>query len=189
MHLSHSVRIDRPTPEVFAALRDVEQAVRCLPGVYEVARSADGVTCRFEVRVGRLPLAYDGWARLLTADDDQHCLTVRARGRERDGNGDADAYLTTRVRTHDGGTVVDVDANLDVRGKAAVFGQGELTGVGTELVTEFAETLAAGLTATAPAQAQRPGLRRHARTVALAAAGAAVVGVGVGAVLRRRHRS
>lgn len=199
MHLSHSVHVDRPAAAVFAALRDVDRATRCLPGARQVAGAADGVTGAFDVRVGRLRLAYSGRVRLLSVDEAGRCLTVRARGREQHGNGDADAYVTTRVRADDGGAVLDVDADLDVRGRAAVFGQGTLGGVGTGIVTGFAEALVQDLSPAAEPVREEPArpattrteaatVRRRAGTVVAAAAAATAVGLGVRALLRHRLR-
>lgn len=195
MRLSHSVRIDRPATEVFLALRDLGRAVRCLPGARAVEPSTDGATGTLEVRLGRLPLTYTGHARLLTVDHDRQCLTVRAKGGERAGHGDADAYLTVRVRAHHGGAVVDIDAQLDVRGAAATLGRGVLADVAAELATGFAESLAADLdrapSARVRTEQHRPA-RRRVRTAAIAAVGAgaaAALGLGVRAVLRRRLSS
>ncbi|MGH3360742.1 MAG: SRPBCC family protein [Nocardioidaceae bacterium] len=217
MKLTNSVRIDRAPAEVLDAFLDLERVAGCMPGARLLGSPADDTyDGEVTVKVGPLGAAYAGRLTLLEVDRDRGRLTMRAKGREKNGAGNADAYVVAEVRADGDGTLVEIATDLTVRGKVAQFGRGVIGDVADRIMQTFAsnveEMLAGGTTelrgATAPPAPTtsaattgealdvwelvvRPALKRYAvpvGTVVLAGV-AAYLGARVGARRRRRPRS
>ena len=215
MKLSNSFRIERPAAEVFDAFLDVERVATCMPGARLTGHPADDTyDGEVSIKVGPLGVSYAGQLKVLETDTAQRRLTMRAKGREQRGAGNADAYVVAQVSDRDGGTLVEIDTDLNIRGKVAQFGRGVIGEVTDGVMSEFAANVARLLSgapttpdagtaagsavppaAEEPATEQnldawrmlvRPVLQRHAGQIAtVACAGvAAYVGARMGA--RRR---
>lgn len=142
MKLTNSFRIDRPAGEVFDAFRDIERVATCIPGSQVLGRSGDDVyDGEVKVKVGPLGVTYTGQLRVLETDAEQRRLTMRAKGREKRGAGNADAYVVARLSQDDGQTVVDIDTDLSIRGKVAQFGRGVISDVSAEIMQTFASNV------------------------------------------------
>jgi len=214
MKLRNAFRIERPASEVFDAFLDVERVATCMPGARLTGNPADDTyEGEVAVKVGPLAVAYSGQLTVLEVDSAERRLTMRAKGREKRGAGNADAYVVAHVRDDAGGTVVEIDTELNIRGKVAQFGRGVIGEVTDGIMQTFAGNVAdllagtrtpppeasseAPFETTEPAAAPdqsldawglvvRPMLQRHAGQIATVAfAGlAAYVGARIGA--RRR---
>jgi carbon monoxide dehydrogenase subunit G len=140
--LTNSFRINRPALDVFDAFLDIERVAACMPGSHILGRSADNVyDGEVKVKVGPLAVAYSGQLHVLDTDREQLRLTMRAKGREQRGAGNADAYVITQLSAQDGSTVVELDTDLDIRGKVAQFGRGVITEVSDSFMQIFATNL------------------------------------------------
>jgi carbon monoxide dehydrogenase subunit G len=148
MKLSNTFQIDRPVDEVFDVFLDIERVATCMPGS-RLTGMVDDSTFEGEVKikVGPLAVAYNGQATFVDIDNDARRLTLRAKGREQRGAGNADALIGVQLRAHGGGTEVVIDTDLSIRGKVAQFGRGAIGEVAGGLMQQFAhnvETLLAG---------------------------------------------
>ncbi len=148
MKLSNTFQIDRPVDEVFDVFLDIERVATCMPGS-RLTGMVDDSTFEGEVKikVGPLAVAYNGQATFVDIDNDARRLTLRAKGREQRGAGNADALIGVQLRAHGGGTGVVIDTDLSIRGKVAQFGRGAIGEVAGGLMQQFAhnvETLLAG---------------------------------------------
>lgn len=154
MRLSNSFTIARPVPEVYEAFLDVERIATCMPGSRLLGQPEPG-TYEGEVRVkvGPLGVAYSGRLAVLEADEERRLLTMRAKGREQHGAGDASAHIVAVLTEHADGTLVQIDTDLDIRGKVAQFGRGVLGEVTEGIVQSFASNVEQLL-----ASSQRPAL-------------------------------
>ena len=142
MKLSNSFRIDRPPAEVFDAFLDIEGVATCMPGSRLLGNpepnTFDG---EVKVKVGPLGVAYTGQFKILDADRDQLRLTMRAKGREQRGAGNADAHIVAQMSKQDGGTLVEIDTELSIRGKVAQFGRGVIGEVTDGIMQTFARNV------------------------------------------------
>lgn len=160
MRLSNSFTIARPVPEVYEAFLDVERIAACMPGSRLLGQPEPGIyEGEVKVKVGPLSAAYSGRLRVLEADEERRTLTMRAKGRETSGAGDAGAHVVAVLSEHADGTLVQIDTDLDVRGKVAQFGRGVLGEVTEGIVRGFAsnveELLASSQRPASVAAAQR----------------------------------
>jgi carbon monoxide dehydrogenase subunit G len=163
MRLTNEVVINRPAPEVFDTLLNVERVAGCLPGSRLIGKDGED-TYRGEVtvRIGPLTAAYAGSVRFLSVDREARTATLKASGKERSGQGNADAHVTARVLAEGDGAKVALDTDLLVRGKVAQFGRGVIGDVSQRLMDQFATNVERMLSdepepsASQPVQAPEP---------------------------------
>jgi carbon monoxide dehydrogenase subunit G len=193
LELSSAVRIRRPAAEVFDALLDAGKVAACLPGGRLIGEVADGTYAgQLELRIGPIDAIYAGTVRLDASDRKAGTVTLRASGRERAGQGSADAHVAVRVEP-DGATArVLISADLLIRGQVAQYAPGAIGEASQRLIEQFAgnvERLLASQPGASVITAARPPAP-VARQAAAAAAAVAVIGAGVLiAVAMRRMRS
>lgn len=198
MKLSNSFSIARPPGEVYDAFLDIERVATCMPGSRMLGQPEPG-TYEGEVRVkvGPLGVAYTGQFTVLDADKDALRLTMRAKGREQRGAGNADAHIVAQLSEQDGGTAVQIDTDLSIRGKVAQFGRGVIGEVTDGIMQTFASNVEAMLTGGGPSkQASAPAASTGAAAPAASTGAASGAGqpaarfadAGTGGGLRRTDR-
>ena len=183
MQLTSAIRIGLPAPEVLDALLDPGKVAACLPGSRLIGEVAEGTYAgELRVRIGPVHAVYAGTVHLDEADRVAGTATLSASGRERSGQGSADANVTLRVVPHGATARVLISADLMIRGTAAQYAPGAIGDVGQRLVEQFAGNVeqllatqaAYGASQASPATAARAGwLARPGRKRAAAAAAAA----------------
>ena len=142
MKLSNEFTIDRPAREVFDAFLDVERIATCMPGSRLLGQPEPGTyEGEVKVKVGPLGVAYTGQFTVLDADADRLRLTMRAKGREQRGAGNADAHIVAALSERDGGTRVQIDTDLSIRGKVAQFGRGVIGEVTDGIMQTFSRNV------------------------------------------------
>lgn len=139
MKLANEMRIGRPPAEVFDALLDVERVAGCMPGSKLTGKTAeDTYDGEVKVRVGPLSVAYSGTVRYVEVEREDRRITLKASGKEKSGQGNADAHVVASVLTDGDGSKVSIDTDLMVRGKVAQFGSGVISEVSERLIGQFA---------------------------------------------------
>ena len=142
MKLSNSFSIDRPPAEVFDAFLDIERVASCMPGSRATGHpEPDTYDGEVKVKVGPLGVAYAGQFKILEADRDRLRLTMRAKGRELRGAGNADAHIVAQLSEQQGRTLVEIDTELGIRGKVAQFGRGVIGEVTDGIMQTFARNV------------------------------------------------
>lgn len=158
MKLSNSFSIDRPPAEVFAAFLDIERVASCMPGSRITGRpETDTYEGEVKVKVGPLGVAYAGEFKILEVDHDQLRLTMRAKGRELRGAGNADAHIIAQLSEQQGHTLVAIDTELGIRGKVAQLGRGAIGEVTDGIMVTFARNVEQMLVSGASSTATEPG--------------------------------
>jgi len=164
MKLSNTFVIDRTIDEVFGVFLDVERVAACMPGSRLTGQVDDSTFAgEVKIKVGPLAVAYAGQASFVDVDKDAHRLTLRAKGREQRGAGNAEALILAQLREQGGGTEVVIDTDLNIRGKVAQFGRGAIGEVAGGLMQQFAqnvENLLAGGGGPVPAAAANGAAQR-----------------------------
>jgi uncharacterized protein len=205
VQLTSAIRIGRPAPEVLDALLDPGKVAACLPGSRLIGEVAESTYAgELQVRIGPVHAVYAGTVHLDAADRAAGTATLSASGRERSGQGSADASVTLRVEPQGASARVLISADLMIRGTVAQYAPGAIGDVGQRLVEQFAgnveQLLAAQASqagqagpATSPGAAGWPGWlggrgRKRAATAAavLLAAGTVAGLVAAWAAWRRR---
>lgn len=192
MQLTSAIRIGRPAPEVLDALLDPGKVAACLPGSRLIGEVADGTYAgELRLRIGPVHAVYAGTVHLDAADRAAGTATLSASGRERSGQGSADANVTLRVVPHGASTRVLISADLMIRGTVAQYAPGAIGDVGQRLVEQFAGNVEQLLSTQAgspePATPPAAGRKRPAVVVTLLlAAGTLAAGLAAWVIWRRR---
>ncbi len=139
MQIDETIQVDAPPERVWRFLIDPRQVVHCLPGA-ELLEEQDERTYagRVRVKVGPVVAAYAGTARLVQVDEAAHTVRIEAEGREHSGTGSARMTMTSTVTPRDGGSEVQVHAELDLAGRIVQFGRGMIDTVNRQLFRQFA---------------------------------------------------
>ena len=142
MRFENEIKVDQPPAELFAFLTDVERVAPCLPGASIDGRDGDGYTGSMMVRVGPITGTYKGTMRFLEQDEDALRAVMSARAAEVDGQGHAEARITTRIEdAGDDASVVRMETDLQMRGRVAQFGRGAMEKISQRMFDEFARNL------------------------------------------------
>lgn len=159
--IHEAFQIKAAPQDVWSFLIDPAQVVRCLPGA-ELTDTVDARTYRgrVKIRVGPIATAYDGTAQLTDVDTTQRRMQLVGEGKEVGAAGSARLTLVGMVAQHpDGGSLVKIDATIDIAGRVMQFGRGLVESVSRQLFKQFADAVRSTLessTPSAPSAASTP---------------------------------
>jgi uncharacterized protein len=139
MKLEHSFDVEAPLERVWARLIDVENVAPCLPGAEITDTTDSGVyEGNFTVKLGPTTAAYAGKLLLAEVDPTNHEVTMRANGRDKRGQGSANATIVSSMTEAEGTTRVIVSTDFTLTGRLARFGRGGMIqDVSNKLVGDF----------------------------------------------------
>lgn len=141
-HITNSFRVDTPLAITWNTLLDIERIAPCMPGAQLQEIEGDEFRGIVKVKVGPITAQYKGTAKLDTVDEAARIIKIDASGRDTRGQGNASAIITVVMRDDDGGTVVDIDTELNITGKVAQFGRGGMmVEVSSKILKQFVENL------------------------------------------------
>ena len=142
MKIQNEIEVAAPPDELFDVLADVERVAPLLPGAnLEEKRDDDSYAGTVKVKVGPITTSYRGTLRFLELDHDDHRAVMAASADETKGQGNLEAKITASVSGSDSQSLLSLDTDLDVRGKAAQFGRGALGNVSQRILQQFARNL------------------------------------------------
>jgi carbon monoxide dehydrogenase subunit G len=147
VNLEHSFTVPVGIDEAWKILLDIELIGPCMPGATIESVDGDDFTGAVKVKLGPIGLTYKGKASFIEKDEAAHRAVIDARGRDARGNGTAAAKVTATLTEQAENTVVNVTTDLDITGKPAQFGRGVMVDVGNKLIGQFADNLAATISA------------------------------------------
>lgn len=141
MKIQNEIEVAAPPEELFEVLSDVERVAPLLPGATLEGKEGDAYTGAVKVKVGPITASYRGRLRFVELDEESHRAVMEASAQETNGQGNAQATITASVSGSDSQSVLSLDTDLDVRGKAAQFGRGVLGNVSQRILDQFARNL------------------------------------------------
>jgi uncharacterized protein len=142
MKIQNEIEVAASPDELFDVLADVERVAPLLPGAnLEEKRDDESYAGTVKVKVGPITASYRGTLRFLELDHDGHRAVMAASADEQGGQGNLEAKITASVSGSDSQSLLSLDTDLDVRGKAAQFGRGALGSVSQRLLQQFARNL------------------------------------------------
>ena len=192
MRFENEIEVAQPPKELFAFLTDVERVAPCLPGESIDGREGDDYTGSMKVKVGPITGTYKGKMRFLEQDEDALRAVMSARAAEVNGQGDAEAKITTQIEeAGDDASRIRMETDLQIRGKVAQFGRGAMEQVAGRMLERFADNVELAIRGETPEDAGEAAaglpLPRIPGGVWWALAGGAA-GFGAGFVVGRSQR-
>jgi carbon monoxide dehydrogenase subunit G len=142
MKFSNEIEVSQPPKELFAFLTDVERIAPCLPGASIDGRDGDDYTGSMKVKVGPITGTYKGKMRFLEQDEDALRAVMSARAAEVNGQGHAEAKITTQIEeAGEEASRIVMETDLQMRGRVAQFGRGAMEKISQRMFDEFARNL------------------------------------------------
>jgi uncharacterized protein len=145
VELRHQFTVPASPKETWAAFNDPEMVVPCFPGATLISVEGDHFTGSAKIKLGPIALQYNGTGTYVERDEAAWRAVIEAKGRDKRGNGTANARVTAQLRPDGDGTAVNVTTDLIVTGKPAQFGRGIMQDVSDKLLGQFVACLQAKL--------------------------------------------
>jgi uncharacterized protein len=142
MLIENAFTVNAPQYQLWAYLLDVERIAPCMPGA-ELTETVDDTTWKGKVNVkfGPVSMSFAGTVVIEERDDDAHRVKLHAKGTEQKGKGAANASVTSWLEPAEGGTLVQMQADITLTGAAAQLSRGLLPEVTKRLTQQFADCL------------------------------------------------
>lgn len=142
MKIQNEIEVAASPDELFDVLADVERVAPLLPGASLEGQEDDDIyKGTVKVKVGPITTSYRGTLRFRELDYDNYRAVMEASGQEIDGQGNTEATITATVSGSDSKSVLGMETDLEVRGKAAQFGRGVIGNVSQKILDQFARNL------------------------------------------------
>ncbi len=134
--------VNRPIDEAWPIICDVERIAPCLPGAQLEEIEGDIYRGIVKVKLGAVSTKFKGEAHFVERDDTNHSATLKAKGRDTGGRGNAEADIhATAESLSPTSTKCIVTADLHITGKVAQFGRGIMGDVSRKLIDQFSHNL------------------------------------------------
>src|ERR671928_314846 len=142
MRFQNEIEVAASPDELFAFVSDVERVAPCLPGAAIEGRDGDDYQGSMKVKVGPITGTYKGRMRFLERDEQARRAVMSARAAEVNGQGNAEAKITTEIEeAGQGASRIRMDTDLQMRGRVAQFGRGAMEKISQRMFDEFARNL------------------------------------------------
>jgi carbon monoxide dehydrogenase subunit G len=154
MDLTHRFSVPASVEETWTAFNRLDRLAPCFPGATISSIDGDHFEGSIKIKIGPLPLVYNGSGRFLERDTTARRVVFQASGADRRGNGTATAKVTASLVPNGSGTDVELLTDVDFTGRPAQFGSGVVSDVSDKLLDQFVSCVtvrfADGLGAPAP---------------------------------------
>jgi carbon monoxide dehydrogenase subunit G len=134
--------VNRPIDEAWPIICDIERIAPCLPGAQLEEIEGDIYRGNVKVKLGAVSTKFQGEAHFVERDDTNHTASLKAKGRDTGGRGNAEADIhATAEALSPTSTKCIVTADLHITGKVAQFGRGIMGDVSRKLIDQFSHNL------------------------------------------------
>ena len=143
MELHHRFTVPAGVEETWAHFNDIQGVAGCFPGATVTEADAESFTGTVKVKLGPIALVYNGSGTFVEKDEAGRRMVIDAKGKDKRGNGTAGATVTaTMTESGPDSTDVEVSTDLNITGKAAQFGRGNvIKDVSDKLLGQFVSCL------------------------------------------------
>lgn len=158
MLIEHTFEVPASPQETVDVLLDPEQVIPCMPGatLVEVVDERNWKV-QMAVKLGPVAMTFDGDVHLADVDEDAAEAHLEITAREKRGKGGAKVSVDSSAVASDAGSRVDVVTDVRFSGQAAQLGRPNVVrDVSARMVDQFAECIAAQLTAASASAAAVP---------------------------------
>ncbi|MGE0387796.1 MAG: SRPBCC family protein [Gammaproteobacteria bacterium] len=141
MQFQHRFKVTLPIEAAWDLLLDIERIAPCVPGA--TLEGIQGEECKGSVKVklGPITSQYKGTVTFTEKNPAERRLVAQAKGRDVHGQGSANSTVTMRLQDEGDATLVQLDTDLQITGKAAQLGKGVMQEVSGRIIDQFARNL------------------------------------------------
>ncbi|HEY0506712.1 MAG TPA: SRPBCC domain-containing protein [Blastococcus sp.] len=141
MEIRDSFVLDAPREQVARLLVDVPVVAGCVPGVQDVERQEDGSwSAVMAAQLGPIKARFAG---TVSVDDSEapERLSARGQGSDRGTGSQVSVSMAATLTEQAGATVVDIVADVVIRGRLGQFGTGIIRATAQEMTKVFVASL------------------------------------------------
>jgi uncharacterized protein len=146
MNLTHRFSVPAKLDAAWAAFSQLDQIAPCFPGATVTEVDGRDYSGFVKIKFGPIPLMYNGTAQITELNQAARRMVVRARGKDRRGNGTASANVTATFTETGNITDIQVLTDLSITGRPAQFGGGVISDVSDRLLDLFVNCVSARFT-------------------------------------------
>jgi hypothetical protein len=184
--VEETFEVRAPVQRVWEYLIDPARVAMCLPGA-ELLESRDDQTYlgSVKVKVGPVTMSYKGVVKFTELDEVAHVVRLVGEAREAGGGGSAKLSMLSKINpAGNGGSLVVVEAEVDLVGKIVQFGRGMIQEVSRQLFRQFSACVKQHLEVEEAANVEDP-LAVETRPVSAATLGFRALGAIITRFFRR----
>ncbi len=145
MDLTHRFVVPASIDTTWAAFNDLERIAPCFPGATVTSVEGDDFAGSVKVKLGPIAMLYNGTGTFVERDQTRHRAVLKAKGKDKRGNGTAGVTVVANMTPEGDGTAVEVTSDLSITGKPAQFGRGVIQDVSDKLLGQFVDCIAGQL--------------------------------------------
>ena len=134
MELTHRFTLPASVEQAWTAFYFPNRIAPCFPGATLGRVDGDYFDGVLKVKLGPMPVEYEGTATFLERSPEDQRIVVEARGEDSRGRGSITATVAMTFTQTESGTDVDVASDVALTGQAASFGNTVLQEVSDRLV-------------------------------------------------------
>lgn len=151
MKIQNEFTVSQPVATVWAFFQDVPSVAECLPGAELTEDRGDGTYAgKVSVKLGPMAANFEGEATV-TPNEATRSGTIDGKGADRRGGSRGQVSVEYRLAEADGGTKVEIDADVTLSGAAAQFGRtGLISEMSNRLIGDFVTCVEGKLSAATP---------------------------------------
>ena len=136
--IEEEFEVRAPVQQVWEYLIDPARVVVCIPGAELLeARDESTFVGAVKVKVGPMSMSFKGLMKFTEVDEQGHQVRMVGEGRDAGGAGAAKVTMLSKVAPLGGGSMVVVNAEVDLVGKVVQFGRGMIEEVSRQLFRQF----------------------------------------------------
>ena len=146
MRLTDQFTISTPPERAFELLLDLRNVAPCVPGgEIEEPDEAGVFPGRVVVKLGPMKFTYTGTLQITEQDAASRTATIEGAGSAKGGGESARVRTVMQVIPEGTGSLVKIDMDLEIRGRAAQMGAGLLGTISKRMIEQTATCLEARL--------------------------------------------
>jgi carbon monoxide dehydrogenase subunit G len=128
--------------EVYALMLDPERVATCIQGAEVTGKNDDGsYDAQVTVKLGPVKMTYKGTIAIIESDPEARTASMLAKGSEARGQGTAQATLNMAVTEREGGSHVNVAADMLITGRVAQMGRGVMQDVARRMIGQMSQNM------------------------------------------------
>lgn len=137
MEINDSLTVAANRERVWAFLMDVKRMAQCMPGVDSVEEVGDSTYLgKLKVKVGPIMAAFNGKATI-TETEPPTRLVALIEGDDKSSGSTVKATFVSTLSPNGGGTRIDYEMGVNLRGRLAQFGLTVVKGTAKKMTAEF----------------------------------------------------
>jgi carbon monoxide dehydrogenase subunit G len=136
--INKTFHVDYAIDEVWKNLTDPGKIVVCVPGAH-LAEQVDNDTYKggVELKFGPVKATYDGLITFMERDATAKKMSLKGKGIDSKGKGNAEMTMNAQLTGKDGGTDVNVSMEINISGMLAQFGSRLINDVSNQVFDQF----------------------------------------------------